>query len=186
MTDLRLGSFERRHLPLAEPWFTDPDTQRWLGGPRWLQQMLDLAGRPLGEYRGAVETGRYRWLARHGDAAVGYIDCGTYDRWTTWDGGPGGYGVISTIDLPAGSLGYVVDPALRRRGYGTAMINAVMAMPELARIVLFTAGVEPVNAGSIGCLRKAGFQPLDPEPDFEGVIYYGRYRTRRDPPADQA
>jgi hypothetical protein len=55
---LRLRPFERRHLPLAEPWFTDADTQRWLGGPRWPRQMLDLTDRPLGEFRGAIETGR--------------------------------------------------------------------------------------------------------------------------------
>jgi hypothetical protein len=36
--------------------------------------MLDLADRPLGEFRGAVETGRFRWLAWVDDVAVGYID----------------------------------------------------------------------------------------------------------------
>jgi len=71
MPDLRLRPFERRHLPLAEPWFTDPDTQRWLGGPRWPPQMLDLADRPLGEFRGAVETDGYRWLAWERDTAWG-------------------------------------------------------------------------------------------------------------------
>lgn len=47
--------------------------------------------------------------------AVGYIDCGTHDRWTTWEGGPRGRGVISEIVVPAGSITYVVDPALRCR-----------------------------------------------------------------------
>ena len=94
---LELQPFERRHLPLAEPWFLDRDTQRWLGGPAWPRQMLDRAERPLGEFRGAAETGRYRWLAWAHGSAVGYIDCGTYDRWTTWEGGPGGRGVIDTI-----------------------------------------------------------------------------------------
>jgi hypothetical protein len=38
------------------------------------------------------------------------------------------------------------------------------------------AGVAPANAGSVGCLRKTGFRPLDPEPDWEGVVYYCRFR----------
>jgi hypothetical protein len=59
--------------------------------------MLDLASRPLGEFRGATETGRYRWLAWERDRPVGCIDCGTTDRWTTWEGGPGGRGVIGAI-----------------------------------------------------------------------------------------
>lgn len=176
MNRLQLRAFERKHLPLAEPWFADRDTQRWLGGTAWPRQMLDRADRPLGEFRGAVETGRHRWLAWDQGIAVGYIDCGTYDRWTTWDGGPGGRGVTGAIPVPAGSISYVVDPALRRRGYCAAMVSAVMAMPELSDIEMFAAGVEPANADSVGCLRKAGFQPLHPEPDWEGVVYYCRFR----------
>ena len=44
--------------------------------------------------------------------------------------------------------------------------------PELGGIRLFAAGVEPANAGSAGCLRRAGFHPLNPEPDWEGIVYY--------------
>ena len=86
---MQLRSFAPGQLPLAQPWFADPDTQRWLGGPDWLPMMLNLADRPPGEFRGAVQTGRHRWLAWANGAAVGYIDCETYDRWTTWEGGPG-------------------------------------------------------------------------------------------------
>jgi hypothetical protein len=60
------------------------------------------------------------------------------------------------IDLPAGSISYVVDPMLRRRGYCAAMVTAVLAMPELAAIEMFAAGAAPANAGSVGCLRKGG------------------------------
>jgi RimJ/RimL family protein N-acetyltransferase len=145
--------------------------------------MLDLAGRPLGEFRGAVETGRFRWLAWQHGMPAGYIDCGSYDRWTTWEGGPGGRGVTGVIAVPCASISYVVAPALRRRGHGTAMITAMMALPELAHVELFTAGVEPANAASAGCLRKAGFRPLDPDPDWEGIVYYARFRARDTPEA---
>ncbi len=62
--------------------------------------------------------------------------------------------------------------------------SAVLAVPELKHIKLFVAGIEPANAGSVGCLCKAGFQPLQPEPDWEGVVYYARLRhpaTPKDP-----
>jgi RimJ/RimL family protein N-acetyltransferase len=83
-----------------------------------------------------------------------------------WEGGPGGTGVIGTIPVSAGSISYTVDPAMRGRGYCAAMVTAVMAMPELKDIELFAAGVEPANADSAGCLRKADLQPLTPEPDW--------------------
>jgi hypothetical protein len=63
-----------------------------------------------------------------------------------------------------------------------------MTMPELAHVELFAAGIEPENAASAGALRKAGFQPLDPEPDWEGIVYYALDLTRviLGPPSYQA
>ncbi|MGH3445887.1 MAG: GNAT family N-acetyltransferase, partial [Nocardioidaceae bacterium] len=72
---------------------------------------------------------------------------------------------------------YVVDPPRRRQGYATAMICAVMAMPELADIALFAAGVEPANVASARCLTKAGFRAQRDEPDWEGIIYYIKRRA---------
>jgi RimJ/RimL family protein N-acetyltransferase len=172
MVSLRLRPFEASELHVVEPWFNDAETQRWLGGLGWPRRMLDLMTHPLGEYRGARETGRFRWLAWEHEAAVGFIDCGTYDRWTTWEGGDGGRGVISVIPLPSASISYVVDPSLRGRGHCTEMIAELMRQPELAAIRLFGAGVEPDNHASIGCLASAGFEPLDAQPDWEGMVYY--------------
>jgi RimJ/RimL family protein N-acetyltransferase len=178
---LRLLPFEASQLHLVEPWFDDPDTRRWLGGPGWPRQMLGLMGRPLGEYRGARETGRFRWLAWEHAAPVGYIDCGTYDRWTTWEGGDGGRGVVSVISVPSASISYVVDPKLRGRGRCARMIAALTSQPELALIRLFAAGVEPDNLPSIRCLVSAGFEPLDAEPDWERMIYYVKFVERTAP-----
>src|SRR5262245_43796697 len=152
----------RRHRPLVPrrgPGSHDAAARRWLGGPDWPRQMLEHAGDPLGEFRGAIETGRYRWIAYDDGRAVGFIDCATYDRWATWEGGTGGRGVVSVIDVPSAGFAYVVDPALRHRGHCTAMIAAMPALPELAHIELFAAGVEPDNTGSVACLRKGGFRP---------------------------
>jgi RimJ/RimL family protein N-acetyltransferase len=176
---LCLRPFRRSQLPLTDRWFADADTRRWLGGPGWPGLILDLHERPLGEHRGAIETGRFSWLAWEGDTAVGYTGCDTYDRCTTWDGSPDGRGVVRTLPVPTANISYVVDPALRRQGYGTSVIAALVSCPQLAHVSLFVAGVEPANSGSISCLLKNGFQPLDPAPDWEGTVYYAKEK----PPA---
>lgn len=137
--------------------------------------ILDLHERPLGEYRGAVETGRYNWLAWEDERAVGYAGCGTYDRCTTWDG----RGVVRTLPVPTANLSYVIDPVRRRQGYGTSVIAALLASPDIAQVSLFVAGVEPANTGSISCLVRSGFEPLDPAPDWEGTVYYAWSRDER-------
>ncbi len=172
-----LRPFVSDQLCLVEPWFKDAETQQWLGGPDWPRMSLELADAPFGEFRGARETGRHRFLAWDGNAPVGYIDCGTFDRWTTWQGGPSGRGVVGVIDEPSGAIAYVTDPALRRRGYGVDMMLSLMEVPDLEHVSLFAAGIEPENTASVRCLRTAGFRPLDPASDWEGIVYYARRRT---------
>jgi RimJ/RimL family protein N-acetyltransferase len=172
-----LRPFGRDELPLVEPWFQDPETQRWLGGPGWPKMVLELSHAPLGEFRGAQETGSFGFLAWDKNVPVGYVDCGTFDRWTTWEGGPGGRGVVGVIDEPSGAIAYVTDPAQRRMGYGTEMIQALMAMDVLEHVSLFAAGIEPENTASVRCLLSAGFRPLDPATDWEGIVYYAKRRT---------
>ena len=169
---IELQTFQREELPLVEPWFLDAETQRWLGGPQWPRRMLDLAGRPLGEFRGAKETGRFRWLAWDGETPVGYLDCGTFDRWTTWDKDD----ITETVDVPSGGLALTVGPACRRVGYGREMLNALFEAPEVAEIQLFGGGVEPENVPCVACLKAAGFSQQDREPDFEGMVYFVRRR----------
>jgi RimJ/RimL family protein N-acetyltransferase len=81
----------------------------------------------------------------------GYVDCGTFDQWPTWEGGSDGRGVMSVIDEPSGAIAYVIDPALRRRGYGTDMILTLLKVPEVEHVVLFAAGIEPENIASVRC-----------------------------------
>jgi RimJ/RimL family protein N-acetyltransferase len=159
-------------LPLIEPWFDDPETRRWLGGPSWPRMSIAQIDAPLSEFRGARERGRYRFVAWDGECPVGYIDCGTYDRWATWDGSTGSRGATAVIDVPAAAITYVVNPMVRRRGYCVEMIHALTRMPELENVGLFGAGVEPQNTPSIRCLKSAGFSPLESVPDWEGIVYY--------------
>jgi hypothetical protein len=52
------------------------------------------------------------------------------------------------------------------------MVGLLFKLAELAHIELLVAGVEPDNVGSVRALLKTGFQALDPNPDFEGVVYF--------------
>lgn len=163
-------------LAVIQPWFHDPQTRRYVGGPEWPTQMLRQADVAVGRvFRGARQTGAHLYLAMAGGRPVGYIDCGTFDRCTVCSGlGPDGPIIAESIPEPTGSIAFVVDPGRRGHGVGRAMIRALMARPELRLVRLFEAGVEPANAASRGCLAAAGFRPSSDEPDFEGMLYYRR------------
>jgi RimJ/RimL family protein N-acetyltransferase len=180
-----LRPLTRADLATATPWFCDPDTRRYLGGPEWPATMLDLAERTVGEeFRGAIQTGAHHYLAEVDGGAVGYIDCGTFDRCTAYAGeGPDGPIVSESIDIATGSIAFVIDPRLRRRGLGRAMIIALMRRPELRFVRLYEAGVEPENAPSRWCLDAAGFQLRSAQPDYEGMLYYRAERRSAQPPA---
>jgi RimJ/RimL family protein N-acetyltransferase len=173
-----LRSITGTDVAIAEPWFRDPETQRFLGGPDWPERMLELGDRGVGhEFRGATQTGAHRYLAEVEGQAVGYIDCGTFDRCTVYAGeGADGPIITDSIDLATGSIAFVVDPHLRRRGLGRAMIIAMMGRPELRSVALFEAGVEPENIASRRCLESAGFYLGSARPDFEGILYYRAWR----------
>jgi RimJ/RimL family protein N-acetyltransferase len=136
--------------------------------------MLERADHVVGEeFRGAVQTGVYRYLARWDGRAVGYVDCGTFDRCTVYGGeGPDGAIIVDSIDVATGSIAFVVDPAVRRGGLGRAMINILVRQPELSFVEQFEAGVEPGNIASRRCLEAAGFRLRSAHPDCEGMLYY--------------
>jgi ribosomal protein S18 acetylase RimI-like enzyme len=169
-----LRPLTRTDLAAITPCFEDPDTSRYLGGPDWPAAMLDHGERAVGEmFRGAVQTAAHHYLAELDRRAVGYIDCGTFDRATVYGGeGPDGPLITESIEVATGSIAFAVDPALRRRGVGRAMIAALLARPELAFVALFEAGVEPENVACRRCLEAAGFSVHSPEPDYEGMLYY--------------
>jgi RimJ/RimL family protein N-acetyltransferase len=173
-TAVTLCAFTRAHLSATEAWFGDPDTRRYLGGREWPATMLERADHVVGEeFRGAVQTGVYRYLARWEGRTVGYVDCGTFDRCTVYGGaGPDGPIIIDSIEVATGSIAFVVDPAMRRGGLGRAIINALVRQPELSFVELFEAGVEPENTASRRCLEAAGFRLRSARPDCEGMLYY--------------
>jgi hypothetical protein len=68
---VHMRPFTREDLVTVEPWFRDPDTARFLGGPEWPAVMLERERLIVGEeFRGAVQTGAFRYLAA---AAAGVL-----------------------------------------------------------------------------------------------------------------
>ncbi|MDQ6732373.1 MAG: GNAT family N-acetyltransferase [Actinomycetota bacterium] len=170
-------------LPGTGAWFEDPDTQRFLGGPDWPAAMLANADRSIGTmFRGATQTNAHHYLALAADNPVGYIDCGTFDRCTVYGGeGPDGPIITETLDVATGSIAFMIDPQVRRRRLGRAMIAALRQRPELHLVELFEAGVEPANTASRRCLEAAGFGVRSEEPDYEGMLYYRARPANVDP-----
>jgi len=62
-----------------------------------------------------------------------------------------------------------------------AVVGAVLMMPCLEHVELFAAGVGSACAGLADCLRRAGFEPLNAGPDWEGTIYYAWFRYPAEP-----
>lgn len=82
---------------------------------------------------------------------VAFIDGEMYDRYAAWDGSDWDHPVVSdVVDAPSMGLTLVVDPARRRRGYGTATLRAV---------VKHHPGVDPVPVG--GDLHGRDPGPID-------------------------
>ena len=107
-------------------------------------------------------TGRFVWLAYHGEEPVGLVDVERYE-----DGTAG--------------LALVVCPAFRKRGLGKEILAAVVSRPELARTSVLRAGIEPANQASVGCFEGAGFEPQSEEPDEDGFIYFVYRRGPSEP-----
>lgn len=171
---VQLVPFEASHLAVVQPWFDHPEVQRRLGGRDWPARELELVSQTPGtEYRGAVVTGRFNWVAFDGEDAVGLIGGETYTRWTSYGGeGSDGSIVLDSIERPAMELAFVVDPMQWSRGYCKAMLDAVLELPEVASVRVFNGGVEPDNIASILCLKRAGFVRLSDEQDWEGMLNF--------------
>jgi RimJ/RimL family protein N-acetyltransferase len=166
-------------LPRIEHWFDHPEVQARLGGRFWIHRELRLiAQRPGSEFRGATVLRSYGWVGLDpAGAPVAFIGGDVCDRWVRYHGeGPDGP-VLSDEDprLTMG-LGYVVDPARWRQGFGRAAIDAVLHHPDLCDVQTFSCGIDADNDASRRCARAAGFRLVDPQPDHEGMLFYRRDR----------
>ena len=160
MCALRFVQLDADLLPAIEPWFDDPETIRFLGGRDWIRRELQLvktAQTP--ELRDRKVEGREAWIAFEECAPVGFIGVERYD-----DG--------------RAACVIVVDPSVRRKGIGRAILEDVWQRPEMSRVQQLDTGVEPDNVASQSCVIAAGFT-LSPTPDEEGMLHAVRARPPR-------
>ena len=99
--------------PWIAGWFEDPETSRYLGGPRWPDAMLANAEEAVGTmFRGAEQIAADHCLALTGDTPVGYVDGGVFDRCTVYGGeGADGPIILDTIDAVTAAIAFAIDPA---------------------------------------------------------------------------
>lgn len=176
---VQLVEFGTEDVGRIESWFDNPESQDRLGGRDWIRREPSLLELTIGEeFRGKVVTGRRMWLSLDEvGAPVAFVDGELYERYAAWDGSDWDNPVVSdVVELPSMGLTLVVDPARRRRGYGTATIENVVEHPDLAHVQLFFGSVEADNVASIRCLAKARFRLRSPEADFEGMLHYSLER----------
>ena len=149
-----------------------------LAGGEHLGAMLNAAvpaSWPPGEYdRDAIAFFRERYLAE-GEAAVGWYGWYAVDR----DGndgagdpaplvGAGGY-FGPPVDGRV-EIGYSIAPEFRRRGYATALVEALIARAfSIDGIDTVVAHTTHANPASIGVLAKCGF--AEAGPDGEAVLF---------------
>jgi RimJ/RimL family protein N-acetyltransferase len=168
---VRLVPFQPEHLPAVLPWFDDPETRSRLGGREWPQREFTLSTAVREEeFRGRRVLRAHSFVALDGeDRPVAQIGGDVYDRWTLWD--PAAGRVVETIGRRTMGSAYVVAPARRGHGYGSATLRALVAAAETADVEQFVLGIEPDNAASLRVAAAAGFTPLTTEPDAEDMVY---------------
>lgn len=142
MHDLTFRPLDTHGYRLIMPWFHDPELARRISPPT-LQWLHYVTTTP----------GVYAWLIYHATAAVGQIQ-------------------LDTTPEGTGSIGLIVNPSVRRQGYGTAALAALLTRPETATLHQIAADVEPDNTASRRCLLTAGFVLLSDCPDGDGFLHY--------------
>ena len=86
---------------------------------------------------------------------VGY-DCWVVDA----DDAVSGYGIMSMGAGECHILNLCVDPALRRRGIGRALLVALLGRARRAGMEQAFLEVRPSNAGAIALYRSLAFEPV--------------------------
>ena len=144
MSDLIFVPMTQDYVPMLEEWFEDAELQRRFGGMLPLQNFLDYV---------QSEPEYFWWVALDGSASVG----------------------MAFMQIAPGEpqgFGFLVNPALRRQGYGTRILQMLLARPEAASVTIWQAGIEPDNVASQRCVAALGFAPDGSGPDAEGFVQY--------------
>ncbi len=141
----RLQRLKEQDLTMLEAWFQDAEVKRRLEGMLPLQGWFSYVQSSL-DY--------FVWAAFSENDPVGVIMIEQEQQ----------------EEQSTGSIAIVVNPELRGKGYGRAILTKVMSLPELQHIKRWHAGIEADNAACLKCFQSAGFLFDSMEPDEDG--YY--------------
>jgi GNAT superfamily N-acetyltransferase len=150
---IAFAPFTPEALGTIAPWFDDAETNRWLGGREWPENLLRLLADPPREHRESVVRERVALVAMADGEPVALVDAEIYTDGTA-------------------ALSLVVGPLSRRSGFGAATLLALG--PHLANrgVRTLVGGVEQHNVAGLHCVERAGFVTVTREPDEEGFIGY--------------
>jgi GNAT superfamily N-acetyltransferase len=117
-------------LTTIEPWFDDPETQRWLGGRDWPSRLAQLAEQP----------GRFALLYARGEEPVALLDIERYDDGTA-------------------AVAVVVSPRHRRQGIAASILGSIFDLPEVAGVEEVFGEVEQGDTAGERLVCAAGLVP---------------------------
>ena len=142
--EVTLVPMEQSDLAILQSWFKDAELRKRLGGMLPLQQYFDFV---------QSEPNYFAWKAMEGDAPIGVV-------------------FVQVEPSEPQSFGFLVKPTLRSRGYGRLILQKLMALPEVASVKEWKAGIESDNIASQRCLASVGFVPESSVEDEQGFLQY--------------
>ncbi|MGN9867014.1 GNAT family N-acetyltransferase [Bacillus swezeyi] len=134
--------FQKEDIEWLQTWFEDGEVQKRLEG------MM-----PLHDWYNFVEENE------------------NYQVWAALqDGKPVGAVMVEVEEGFTGNIALLVDPFLRSKGYGKAIIKRTVQLSEMSRIKKWFAGIEEDNHACLRCFQSIGYSFESDQPDEDG--YY--------------
>jgi RimJ/RimL family protein N-acetyltransferase len=156
-----LRSLSSPDLIDVAPWFEDPETQRWLGGPDLPELLMNLAENPPKDSWGKRVTGRYVWLA------------------ISAEGEPVGLLSVEAYADHSAQLDVIVAPSERGQGWAAAIVATGTTHRALSEVDTFYAEIEPENRASRRAFERVGFALESERTDQFGALRFVLRRRER-------
>ncbi len=141
MAGLTFRPLDEAGMRLYASWFDDAELKRRIEAPT-----------PRWFEYVTTTPGSYAWLVYDGEHAIGSVQMDTDAERKGW-------------------FGLVVKPTLRRRGYGTRILQAFLRRPEVTALRQLEAEVELDNLAALRCCQRVGFVQTDAGPDDDGFLH---------------
>ncbi len=153
MTIIHFRELAKDDVPVIHGWHENPELAGRYGGRAWPEKLWEIMQK---------DEKRKCWLAIHDGLIVGYVDFEIHaDEKNAW-------------------IGMAVNPELRGKGFGKAILKQFLDQPFAKEYAEVKAGIEPDNVASVKCFEAVGFKPISHKLDEEGVMDYV-YKIHRDP-----